>query len=143
MTIRHILEAKGRDVFTTTADTPMETVAALLVQQKIGAIVVTDDQGGVAGIVSERDVVRLVVSEGAAGLSMPVFERMTREVVKGEEDMSLDEAMELMTRGRFRHLPICQGKHLVGIISIGDAVKRRLEQVQQEAEEMRTYIHTA
>ncbi len=143
MTVRQILEAKGREVVTVEAAMSVADAAARLSQRKIGAMVVVDSEGGVLGILSERDVVRLVVAHGADGLSRQVAETMTSDVVTGREDMTSDEAMGLMTEGRFRHLPICEGGRLVGIISIGDAVKHRLEQAVQEAEEMRSYIHTA
>ena len=141
MTVRHILEAKGRDVATTEPQTSIGEAASLLCERKIGALVVVGEGAKVLGILSERDIVRLVVGEGAEGLSKPVSDRMTANVVVGHEAMTLDEAMGLMTKGRFRHLPICESGRLVGIISIGDAVKRRLEEVEEEAENMRSYIH--
>ena len=143
MTIRHILDAKGRDVVTVEAGSSVAEAAARLNERKIGAVVVLDPEGGVLGILSERDVVRLGVAQGAAGLERKVSDTMTSKVVTGRDDMGLDEAMGLMTKGRFRHLPICEGGRLVGLISIGDAVKYRLEEAVREAEEMRSYIHTA
>lgn len=141
MTIRQILEAKGRDVVTITPDATIEAAAARLSERKIGAMVVVGEGNEVLGILSERDVVRLIVAEGAAGLKRSVATRMTADVVTGHDDMAIDEAMGLMTKGRFRHLPICAEGRLVGLISIGDAVKLRLEQAVREAEDMRSYIH--
>ncbi|MFD2238469.1 CBS domain-containing protein [Aureimonas populi] len=141
MTIRHILNAKGRDILTVLPSASVADAARMLCERKIGALPIIEEGGRLAGILSERDVVRLVVSHGAEGLSKTVSEVMTRDVVTGREEMTLNEAMEAMTRGRFRHLPICDEDRLVGIISIGDAVKRRIEDVEREAEELRTYIH--
>lgn len=143
MSVRQILEAKGREVVTVEAGVTIADAAARLSEKKIGAMVVVGEGESVLGILSERDVVRLVVRFGAAALERTVGDTMTADIVTGHESMSLDEAMGLMTRGRFRHLPICDEGRLVGIISIGDAVKHRLEQAVQEAEEMRSYIHTA
>lgn len=143
MTIKRILEAKGRDILTIGPSTTVGEAAATLCRHGIGALPVVVEEGRLAGIISERDVVRLVVSQGAEGLEKPVGDVMTREVVTGREDMTLDQAMEAMTRGRFRHLPICEEGRLVGIVSIGDAVKRRIEDVEREAQELRTYIQEA
>lgn len=141
MTIRQILDAKGRDVVTIAPDATIGEAAAKLSERKIGAMVVVGAGDEVLGILSERDVVRLIVAEGAAGLDQAVSTRMTADLVTGHDDMAIDEAMGLMTRGRFRHLPICENGRLVGLISIGDAVKLRLEQAVREAEDMRSYIH--
>lgn len=141
MTIKHILDAKGRDVFTIGPEATVEVAAQMLCHRSIGALAVVEGEGRLIGIISERDVVRLVVAEGADGLAKRLDSVMTRDPATGREDMTLDEAMEAMTHGRFRHLPICDGERLVGLVSIGDAVKRRIEDVEREAEELRTYIH--
>lgn len=143
MTVKSILEAKGRDVVTAEPATTMQEVARLLGEKRIGAVVVTDANGRIAGILSERDIVRVIGASGAAGLSVPVAEAMTKNVRTCSESHTINEVMEIMTQSRFRHLPVESSGRLAGIISIGDVVKRRIEDVEQEAEQIRTYIATA
>ena len=142
MTVSAILAGKGRDVVTIGGGASVTEVVSLLAVKKIGAVVVVDE-GRIAGIVSERDVVRAMAAEGAAGLSRIVSSIMTRAVVTCSEGETIDGVMSRMTRGRFRHVPVVTNGHLSGIISIGDVVKARIEQVEREAEEMRAYIATA
>lgn len=140
MTIKHILEEKGREV---EVIDPAETVAAAterLSRRKIGALVSLDKDRRIVGILSERDIVRLIGERGAAALQMIVADVMTRKVVTAKEDTTVDEAMEIMTHNRFRHLPICEEDRLVGLVSIGDIVKRRIQDVVREADDLRTYI---
>jgi CBS domain-containing protein len=143
MTVRRILETKGREVVTIDPATTLAEAVKTLAERRIGVLVVTGSDGDLQGILSERDVVRLVAGGGMDALSGNVGEVMTREVTTAGEDTTVDEAMEIMTRRRFRHLPVCEGGRLVGIVSIGDVVKRRIEAAEQEAEEMRSYIHAA
>ncbi|KQQ88148.1 CBS domain-containing protein [Aureimonas sp. Leaf324] len=143
MTVRRILEIKGREVVTIDPATTLAEAVKTLAERRIGVLVVTGSGGDLQGILSERDVVRLVAGGGMDALSGTVGEVMTREVTTAGEDTTVDEAMEIMTRRRFRHLPVCEGGRLVGIVSIGDVVKRRIEAAEQEAEEMRSYIHAA
>lgn len=143
MTVKSILEAKGREVVTVEPATTLHEAARLLGEKRIGAVVVTDAGGRIAGILSERDIVRVIGTSGAAGLAVPVTEAMTRKVNTCTESHTINEVMEIMTRSRFRHLPVEKGGRLDGIISIGDVVKRRIEDVEQEAEQIRTYIATA
>ncbi|WP_182084817.1 CBS domain-containing protein [Aureimonas sp. ME7] len=143
MSIRQILEAKGRDVVEIDPGATIAEAVALLAERHIGALVATAGDRAVAGILSERDIVRLLAEGGTDSLAGSVGEAMTRNVTTADEDTTVDEALEVMTRGRFRHLPVCEEGRLVGIVSIGDVVKRRIEAVEQEAEEMRNYIHTA
>ena len=96
-----------------------------------------------AGILSERDVVRIIGRDGPEALARKVADVMTTKVVTAREEMTVDEVMDLMTRGRFRHLPVCEDGVPVGVISIGDVVRRRIEDAEREAEDMRAYIHTA
>jgi CBS domain-containing protein len=142
MTVAAILAEKGRGVVTTTAAATVGEVVDLLATHKIGALVIVDASERIAGIVSERDVVR-VIARGGAALAQAVETVMTRKVVTCAENETINDVMSRMTRGRFRHLPVATEGRLAGIISIGDVVKARIEQVEREAEEMRAYIATA
>lgn len=143
MTVKSILDEKGRDVVTIAPDRPAADAAAMLADKRIGAIVVTRGEGRIAGILSERDIVRAVGKAGAAALEKPVESIMTANVKTCREESTINEVMEIMTRGRFRHLPVEMNGRLDGIISIGDVVKRRIEDVEREAAEIRSYIATA
>ncbi len=143
MTVKSILDEKGRDVVTLGPDASITEAMSLLSEKKIGALVVTDDNGTICGILSERDIVSLIASEGASALDLPVSQAMTASVKLCHEDHTVNQVMEIMTRGRFRHLPVEKDGKLDGIISIGDVVKRRIEDVEREAEEIRNYIATA
>ncbi|MEF2551294.1 CBS domain-containing protein [Aurantimonas sp. A2-1-M11] len=140
MNVRDILEAKGRNVITLKPEATLEEAMQVLAGRRIGAIVLTDDADGVAGIVSERDVVRVLGTIGVSALSESIGQMMTANVRTCTEDTTVNEAMEMMTTGRFRHLPVCQNGRLIGIISIGDVVKQRIEEVEREALQMREYI---
>lgn len=142
MNIGHILKVKGRSVSTARPDDNVQEVANRLAQRKIGAIVIVGDNGAVAGIISERDLIRAISQHGAKALALPVSDLMTREVVTCGEKMTLDETMEVMTRGRFRHLPVIEDKALVGIVSIGDIVKHHIAEVELEVNAMRGYLAT-
>lgn len=140
MTVRQILDQKGRNVIT--AEPSMTTVEAAryLAENKIGAVVIAGPSGKIAGILSERDIVRAMATKGVEALTAPVSRIMTAKVVTCSQDHTVNQVMELMTNGRFRHLPVQEGGALVGIISIGDVVRRRIEDVEREAEEMKAYI---
>ncbi len=142
MIVAHILASKGRDVATTTPTKAITEVVSELVARKIGALVVLD-RGRVAGIVSERDIVKAIGLRGAAILDEPVSSIMTRDVVTCREADTINGVMSRMTRRRFRHLPVVEDGDLVGIVSIGDVVKARIEEVEYEAGELRTYIASA
>jgi CBS domain-containing protein len=143
MIVAMILDQKGRDVVKTGANAKIADVVAVLAEKKIGAIVVVEGTDRIVGIVSERDIVRAVAGHGAEVLSETVETIMTREVVSCGDRETINEVMGRMTRGRFRHLPVARNGRLAGIISIGDVVKARIEEVEREAEEMRAYIATA
>jgi CBS domain-containing protein len=143
MTVRAILDVKGREVVTIAADKTLNEAAALLAEKRIGAVVVLSGDERISGILSERDIVRAVAEEGAAALDKPVSSVMTARVKVCRENHTVNEVMQIMTQGRFRHLPVEKDGRLAGIISIGDVVKRRIEEVEREAEEIRTYIATA
>ena len=143
MTVGRILAAKGRDVVTIEPYCSVAEAAELLARKGIGAIVVVDSAGAVAGMFSERDIVRLLGAKGAAALQDEVSSWMTRLVVTTSESVSVHSLMEQMTAGRFRHFPVVEKGALVGIVSIGDVVKQRLAEMEQEQQAMREYIATA
>ncbi len=142
MTVKSILEGKGRDVLTLPPDAKLSDAIGLLAERRIGALVVSAS-GGIDGILSERDIVRCLASKGAAALDQPVSAVMTANVQTCDEASTVNEVMEVMTRGRFRHLPVQKNGKLDGIVSIGDVVKRRIEDAEREANEIREYIATA
>jgi CBS domain-containing protein len=142
MIVAHILAAKGRDVTTTTPTKSISEVVAELSARKIGALVVLE-RGRVAGIVSERDIVKAIGLRGTGILDDPVSSIMTRDVVTCGESDTINQVMSRMTRRRFRHMPVVEDGELVGIVSIGDVVKARIEEVEYEADELRSYIATA
>jgi CBS domain-containing protein len=143
MTVASILARKGREVTTAPAATSLAGIAETLAEKRIGAIIITGDRGEVAGILSERDIVREIAKHGAKALDKPAHACMTRKVVSCSETDTVDRVMEVMTSGRFRHLPVLVDERLVGIVSIGDVVKRKIEQAERDAAELREYIATA
>jgi CBS domain-containing protein len=140
MLVSQILKDKGDMVFTASPSDSVAAVAALLQARRVGAMVVLDEAHNVAGIVSERDIVRIVAERGADGLSQPVSSCMTREVVFAEPTESVDQLLGRMTDRRIRHLPVCRSGRLVGIISIGDLVKSKIAETVAEAETLKAYI---
>lgn len=143
MIVAMILGQKGRNVATSGAKATISEIISQLAEHQIGAIVIVERTDEIVGIVSERDIVRAIAESGTAILSEPVGSIMTSEVMTCEDSETINEVMARMTRGRFRHLPVEQNGRLTGIISIGDVVKARIEEVEREAEEMRAYISTA
>lgn len=143
MRVKGILSTKGSDVVMVTPETLVSEVVRTLAEKRIGAVVVDDRDGGVAGIMTERDVVRALAAHGCEALDKPVSAFMTREVVTAGPDDTTEEIMGRMTRGKFRHVPIMDGDRLAGMISIGDVVKYRMDQIEAEASAMRDYIATA
>lgn len=143
MTVAAILSGKGREVTTISVDTPIKETVRILAERRIGAVVVVDGFHRILGIVSERDIVRALARFGPGGLEGPSSEIMTSKVVTCTEIDTINHVMEKMTEGRFRHLPVVEDARLAGIISIGDVVKARIEQVTREADEMRAYIAMA
>jgi CBS domain-containing protein len=140
MFVSDILSTKGGQVFTVTPGTSVAQVAEQLSARRIGSVLVLDAEGGVAGIVSERDLVHALANHGAEALAFETSRVMTRHVVTCDPDDSTDHVMELMTRGRFRHLPVVRHGELMGLVSIGDVVKARLEETRHETEALRAYI---
>ncbi len=140
MNVATILRQKGRAVTTAGPGTTLIEIANKLAAKRIGAMVIVGAGGEVAGIISERDIIRMLGSDGPSCLDRPVSESMTRTVVTCQESDTLEEIMEQMTARRFRHLPVVTDGALVGIISIGDVVKHHIAEVEMEATAMREYI---
>ncbi len=130
MTVSKILARKGRKVFTVKSSATLATAIKLLARRRIGALVVTGATDNISGMISEREIVRALALRGATALSLPVAKAMTSTVATCTETSALVQVMNKMTRGRFRHLPVLQGGKLAGLVSIGDAVKLRLEDVE-------------
>jgi CBS domain-containing protein len=143
MTVKSILSRKGHDVLTIEPTAALSAATKLLAERRIGALVVTGADHRIVGIISERDIVRALGERGAQGLDAPVAEVMTRKVVTCSERDTTAELMEQMTAGKFRHLPVVDQGRLVGIVSIGDVVKSRLEDMQHDTEALQDYIRTA
>ena len=140
MFVSDILSQKGGSVFTVTPGSSVAHVSQQLSVRRIGSVLVLDADGGVAGIVSERDLVRALASHGAKALELEARQVMTRDVVTCDPDESIDHVMEVMTSGRFRHLPVVRHGELLGLVSIGDIVKSRLEETRHETEALKAYI---
>jgi CBS domain-containing protein len=140
MFVSDILAQKGGLVFTVTPGTTVAQVAQQLSTRRIGSVLILADTHTIAGIVSERDLVRALARHGAAALDFEVRQVMTRDVVTCHPDDSIERVMEMMTTGRFRHLPVEDRGELLGLISIGDVVKARLEETQHETEALKAYI---
>lgn len=140
MKVEHILHAKGADVYSVSKSTPVKDAIEVLGDKNIGAVLVRDDKGAVAGIFSERDVVRRLRREGATVLHRTVSECMTSNVVSCDPEMELDYVLAMMTEKRIRHLPVVCCGELVGLISIGDVVKRKIDLAEQEALALKEYI---
>ena len=141
MQVHHILRGKGRDIVTISSDASLADAAQLLADKKIGALVVKGVSGALAGIISERDLVKAIAARGAAALGDPVANHMTRELQTCVEADTVELVMEVMTRGRFRHVPVLdEGDQLCGMVSIGDVVKTRIDETVREAAALRDYI---
>jgi CBS domain-containing protein len=143
MTVRAILSMKGLDVTTASPEDTLLEAAKKLSEQRIGSLVITGAERRVAGILSERDIVRAVSQRGEAALNLPVKEFMTKSVTTCTPDDTMNVLMSLMTAGRFRHLPVVENGKLAGIISIGDVVKFRVAEMERESEALKQYILTA
>lgn len=142
MTVRSILNTKGHQIMSVEPDAKLADAVKLLGEKKIGAVLVMS-QSRLEGILSERDIVRVLGERGAGVLEEPVSQVMTRKVVACKETDTVAELMEMMTTGKFRHLPVLENNMVVGLISIGDIVKRRVEEYEAEQEALRDYIKTA
>ena len=144
MQVRHILQTKGRDIIGIADSAILAEAAAILAQHHIGALVVQDSGGALAGIFSERDLVRAVAEDGPLALSRAIAAYMSRQVTTCSQDDTVEALMEMMTRGRFRHVPVLdERQRLAGMISIGDVVKTRIAETLHEANSLRDYISAA
>jgi CBS domain-containing protein len=142
MTVRAILDSKGHQIISVSPEDKVSSVVQLLSQRKIGAVLVMSDHH-IDGILSERDIVRVIGERGAAALDEDVSAVMTRKVISCKPSDTVGAIMEKMTTGKFRHLPVLEGEKVVGLISIGDVVKFRLREFEREQEALREYIATA
>jgi CBS domain-containing protein len=143
MTVKAILSRKGRDVVTIAPTANLSEAVALLADKRIGAVIVTGADDRVAGILSERDIVRALGERGAAALGDNIAAVMTRKVTTCTEADTIAAIMERMTTGKFRHMPVVEQGRLAGVISIGDVVKFRVEEIERETDALREYIATA
>lgn len=140
MTIAEILKDKPQRMITVGPEQTLQQAAEVLGRERIGALLVLKPNGDIAGILSERDIVRAVGTKGAEVLDRPVAEMMTKDVTCCAPEDSIDSAMALMTARRFRHLPVRQGGRIVAMISIGDVVKQKVEEAEAESQSLREYI---
>jgi CBS domain-containing protein len=140
MFVSDILAEKGGLVYTVSPGTTVSQISRQLSTRRIGSVLVVDRLDRVAGIVSERDIVNALASHGAPALELDASEIMTRNVITCDPDDSIDQVMETMTRGRFRHLPVVRRGELLGLVSIGDVVKARIAETEHETEALRAYI---
>ena len=143
MTVSIILTGKGRDVVTIEPGASLAEATRLLAQKRIGAALILGADGRLAGIISERDIVRALAARGAGALNEPVSQSMTRKVETCSEGEAVSNIMERMTHGKFRHMPVADQGRVVGIVSIGDIVKHRLGEMERDSAAMRDYIMTA
>lgn len=142
MTIAHILKHKGTTIMGVSPDHSLQEAAAILTDKRVGALVVLDSDGQLEGILSERDIVRLCALSGAAAMTAKVADAMTKDVLTAAPKDKVDSALARMTDRRIRHLPVLEGQKLVGVVSIGDLVKAKIDEARQEADAMRAYIAT-
>jgi CBS domain-containing protein len=142
MLIAHVIRGKGAVVHTLSAEATLEDAAKELNQRRVGALVVLDENGGILGVFSERDLVREVAKRGADALGSSVGAAMTREVITAHGDETVDDCLARMTDRRVRHLPVMEEVRLVGIVSIGDLVKHRIAVAEAESAALQDYIAT-
>lgn len=141
MNVARILKDKGRDVTTMSPNMKIKEVICVLAEKRIGAAVVCDADLRLAGIISERDIVRILAANGPAVLDEPVSKFMTKEVMTCVERDTVHWLMEEMTSRRFRHMPVVEGGRLIGIVSIGDVVKHKMSQLEFERDQLDSYVH--
>ncbi len=140
MTVAAILKQKGHEVAHVAPTATIADVVQQLAARRIGAVLVLDTAGQAIGIVSERDVVRSMAEHGGRTMEMTAAQLMTADLHVAGPSTTVAQATEMMTAGRFRHLPVMDGDHLLGIVSIGDVVKARLSQQEQEVDSLKAYV---
>lgn len=139
MLVNAIIGTKGDDIISVTGDRPLIDCVQVLRKHRIGAVLVMDG-GALSGVLSERDIIRGLANDGGDILTQPASTLMTKEVISCSPDIDLLAALELMTNNRIRHLPVMQGETLLGVVSIGDLVKGRIQESELEAEALKGYI---
>ena len=139
--LKQLIDAKGGQVWSIAPDATVFEALKLMAQKDIGALLVMDGTR-LAGIMSERDYARKVILQGKSSQDMPVRDIMTAEVVKIDPSRTVEECMSLMTQRRIRHLPVCEGERLVGVLSIGDLVKEVIAEQEQTIKQLESYIHS-
>jgi CBS domain-containing protein len=140
MLVGQILKSKGDSVFTLSPNETVAQAAALLHERRVGCLVVTDADDKVVGILSERDIVRLIALQGTAALSRPVSAGMSASVIFADPIETVDALLSRMTDRRIRHLPVCKDDRLLGLVSIGDLVKSKITETEAEAHSLKAYI---
>ena len=140
MSVRQVLKTKGHNVVTVHQDATIRDIVATLSRERIGVVVVSDDGESISGIVSERDIIKGLAEKGAKLLDMSARDLMTRSFTPAKIDMPILHVLDMMTQGRFRHMPVIDNGKLAGLVSIGDAVKLRLDALEAEAQSMKEYI---
>lgn len=140
MSVKAILKVKGHAVVTIRPNATVRDAVAKLSRERIGALVVSADDQTLAGILSERDIIHALNKFGDKLLELTVDDLMTQTVTAAQSDMQIDAVLDLMTQGRFRHMPVIENGRLVGLVSIGDAVKARLDKLESETDQLRDYI---
>ena len=140
MYLATILKHKGNEVVTVQPDASVATIVRLLSARRIGAVLVRQGEGPLLGVASERDIIHAVAAHGAAALDMAADQIMTRAVETVSPNTTITEAMEMMTVGRFRHLPVLEHDALIGIVSIGDVVKARIMEQEHEVDSLKAYV---
>jgi CBS domain-containing protein len=143
MHVKNILSAKGGHVISIEPTATVANAARTLAQHKIGALLVLGPDRRIIGILSERDVVRVLAEQGAAALAQPLAQVMTRKVFTCSPSETIGVIMERMTAGKFRHVPVVEQDQVVGMVSIGDVVKYRLQEMEHESAALRDYIQSA
>jgi len=140
MTVAHLLRGKPMRLITIPAHETLAKATEILARERIGALIVTAPGGDLAGIISERDLVRMIAKDGTAALAGKVGDAMSTNVLCCTPDDTVDQVMEWMTERRFRHVPVREAGRLIGMISIGDVVKAKVEDVERESADLRAYI---
>jgi CBS domain-containing protein len=140
MTIAKILGSKGGKIVAVAPGDTLQSAAATLTSQKVGALVALNETGALVGILSERDIVRICAEQGTSAMATLVQDAMTKDVLTASPQDGIDSAMARMTDRRIRHLPVLDGQTLVGVVSIGDLVKAKIDEALADADAMRAYI---
>jgi CBS domain-containing protein len=143
MNVKNILAAKGGSLMSIEPTATLATAVKTLADHKIGALLVLGPDRRMVGILSERDIVRVLAERGASVLEQPLAQVMTRKVVTCSQSETIGGIMERMTRGKFRHVPVLEQEQVIGVVSIGDVVKYRLQEMESESAALRDYIQTA